>query len=106
MTELQSLFGVNLRDLHQIGGAKYQRGDKLIGYWGVAFRKFCKDRKIEKPPATWNLHLIGRGSNDDANSYPVLDSNVKAAHTKPILFFVAELAREIFSHCKCFLERV
>ena len=30
---------------------------------------------------------------------------MKAAHTKPILFFVAELAREIFSHCKCYLER-
>ena len=104
MTELQSLFGVKLGDLLHVGGTKFQRGDKLIGYLGIAFRNFCRNKKIEKPPATWNLHLIGRGSNDDANSYPVLDSNVKAAHTKPMLFFVAELAREIYSHCKCYSD--
>ena len=58
-------------------------------------------KKNEKPPATWNLHLIGRGPSDSASAYPTLDSNVKAAHVKPILFFLAEISSEISSHCTC-----
>jgi len=49
------------------------------------------------------MHLFGRGANDTANAYPVLDSSVKAAHTKPILFWLAELAKDIATHCKCHL---
>jgi len=58
-------------------------------------------KKIEKPPSTWDLHYIGRGENDSKSAYPILDSNVKAAHTKPVLFYLSELATEIASHCKC-----
>lgn len=104
MTELKSLHGVDLFRLHQLGGTKHERGDRFMNHVGLAFRTFCKSRKIEKPPCTWNLHLIGRGANDEANQYPVLDSNVKAAHCKPIIFFLAEVAREIGSYCKCHLD--
>lgn len=45
------------------------------------------------------MHLIGRGDNDSQNSYPVLDSNIKASHTKPVLFFLSELATEIAAKC-------
>ena len=58
------------------------------------------------------MHLIGRGENDSKNSYPVVDSNVKAAHTKPMVFYLSELATEIsmlrpsnsFDFWKCFLH--
>lgn len=67
---------------------------------GIAFRKWCRARKVEVPPATWKLDLIGRSDSDSKSVYPCLDSNVKAAHTKPILFFLSELATEIAEHCK------
>ena len=70
-------------------------GDKLLNQVGIAFRRWCRMKKIDVPPATWNMHLIGRGENDSKNSYPVLDSNVKAAHTKPMVFYLSELATEI-----------
>ena len=73
---------------------------------GVAFRRWCRSKKIETPPCTWNLHLIGRGDSDCKTEYPVLDSNVKASHTKPILFFLSEIATEIYHLCKCLLTRM
>ena len=48
------------------------------------------------------MHFIGRGDNDKRN-YPELDSNVKASHTKPILFFLAEIAKELSDLCPCSL---
>lgn len=66
---------------------------------GVSFRRWCKQHKVERPPCTFNMHLIGRGDNDSQNSYPVLDSNIKASHTKPVLFFLSELATEIAAKC-------
>jgi len=79
-------------------------GNILMGKFGSAFRRWCKVRKkIEIPPCTWSLHLIGRGDGDKRN-FPELDSNVKAAHTKPILFFLAEMASEISHVCQCFLD--
>ena len=75
-------------------------GNVLLGKMGSAFRRWCRlVKKIEIPPCTWNLHWIGRGDNDKKN-YPELDSNVKAAHTKPILFFLCEVAKEISSKCE------
>ena len=77
------------------------RGNFVMNRLGMAFRKWCRKQKIERPPPTWNLHLIGRGDNDSKSAYPVLDSNIKAAHTKPILFFLSHLATEISDLCKC-----
>lgn len=98
--------GVELRSAHGVDlnvplGLQYVRGNALMNRLGMAFRRFCRERKIETPPATWNLHLYGRGENDAQSSYPVLDSSVKAAHTKPILFFLAEISRELSEHCNC-----
>lgn len=77
------------------------KGNFILSRIGMAFRRWCKKQRIETPPASWSLHLIGRGDSDSKNSYPVLDSNVKAAHTKPILFFLSESATEIYGHCGC-----
>ncbi len=77
------------------------RGNFLMSRFGMAFRRWCKQQRIETPPATWNLHLIGRGESDSKNAYPVLDSNVKASHTKPILFFLSTMATEIHGLCGC-----
>lgn len=96
---LGALQGVDI--FKPLGHNLQSRGDTLMNLLGLAFRLWCKHKKIEKPPATWNLHLIGRGSSDSANAYPTLDSNVKAAHVKPILFFLAEISSEISSHCTC-----
>lgn len=96
---LGALQGVDI--FNPMGHNLQSRGDTLMNLLGLAFRLWCKHKKIEKPPATWNLHLIGRGPSDSANSYPTLDSNVKAAHVKPILFFLAEISSEISSHCTC-----
>ena len=101
---LQALQGVNL--------GPDSVGDKLLNQIGIAFRRWCRIKKIDVPPATWNMHLIGRGENDSKNSYPVVDSNVKAAHTKPMVFYLSELATEIsmlrpsnsFDFWKCFLH--
>ena len=82
-------------------GNQDARGNKIMNQVGVSFRKWCRQQKLETPPSTWNLHLVGRGDNDSKNAYPVLDSNVKAAHTKPILFFLSFLATEISSLCGC-----
>lgn len=71
------------------------KGDALLNRIGVAFRRWCKRKKLDIPPCTWNLHLIGRGENDDKSKYPVVDSNVKAAHMKPILFFISSVATEV-----------
>lgn len=78
-----------------------ERGNLFLNKMGMAFRRWCKQRKIEKPPTTWNLGFIGRAEKNTV--YPCLDSNVKAAHTKPILFFLNQLAAEVASHCSCFL---
>jgi len=101
VTSLEVLHGVNIFFPQVDGQQAY--GNKLMNNLGVAFRLWCRSKKIEKPPAVWDLHLIGRGENDSKNTFPILDSNVKAAHTKPILFFLSELARELASHCPCFL---
>ncbi len=74
-----------------------------MNHLGQAFRFWCRKKRIERPPATWDMHLIGRGDSDSKNSYPVLASGVKAAHCKPILFYLSEIATEIASHCKCVL---
>ena len=78
-------------------------GNLLLQKLGSSFRRWCRQvAKIEIPPCTWNLHLLGRGDNDKKN-YPELDSNVKAAHTKPILFFICEVAKEVSTLCQCVL---
>ena len=78
-------------------------GNVILQKLGSAFRKWCRQvAKIEIPPCTWNLHLLGRGDSDKKN-YPELDSNVKAAHTKQILFFVCEVAKEMSTLCQCVL---
>ncbi|CAJ1436366.1 unnamed protein product, partial [Effrenium voratum] len=71
----------------------------LMNKLGMSFRRWCRQKHIEKPPATWNMRLIGRA--DSNTVYPALDTNVKAAHTKPILFFLADVAKEISDHCSC-----
>lgn len=81
-----------------------RRGNLVMNHLGVAFRAWCRSRKLERPPACWDMHLLGRGDSDKAGVYPQLDSGVKAAHTKIILFYLAELATEIFYHCKCAFE--
>ena len=87
--------------LQGISFAATDTGNVIMGKLGSAFRRWCRTvKRIEIPPCTWNLHLIGRGDNDKRN-YPELDSNVKAAHTKPILFFLAELFSELSQHCTC-----
>ena len=68
-------------------GNQQDKGNFVMNRIGMGFRKWCKLQRIEKPPATWSLHLINRGDSDSKNSFPVLDSTVKAAHTKPIPFF-------------------
>ena len=75
------------------------KGNALMSKLGMAFRRWCKRNKVEKPPQTWNMHLVGRSETNTV--YPNLDSNVKAAHTKPILFFLAEVAKEISDNCDC-----
>ena len=78
-------------------------GNAILQKIGSSFRRWCRQvAKIEIPPCTWNLHLLGRGDSDKKN-YPELDSNVKAAHTKPILFFICELTKEMSSLCQCVL---
>lgn len=76
------------------------RGNFVLGRLGMAFRRWCKERKLERPPAVWNLNLIGRGEGEK-NSYPTLDSNVKAIHTKLVLFFLSHVATEISNSCGC-----
>ena len=83
---LETLGNGNL--LIPILGNQDARGNDIMNQIGVSFRKWCREQKLETPPSTWNLHLVGRGDNDSKKSYPVLDSNVKAAHTKPVILFV------------------
>ena len=95
-----SLEGVDLEILDGIRGID-NKGNFLLSRLGIAFRKWCRRQHIETPPSVWNLALIGRSDNDSKNSYPVLDSNVKAAHCKPILFFLSGVATEISTQCGC-----
>lgn len=74
----------------------------LLNRVGVSFRLWCKNRRLEKPPCCWNLHMIGR--QDTGNAYPTLESSIKAAHTKPILFFLSDLATQIAAVCTCCLS--
>lgn len=85
--------------LGRLDGNRDARGNFIMSQLGVSFRRWCKQHKVERPPCTFNMHLIGRGDNDSQNSYPVLDSNIKASHTKPVLFFLSELATEIAAKC-------
>jgi len=96
---LAALGGVDI--FFQRNGTPLAHRNKIMNLLGQGFRLWCKRKKIEKPPSTWDLHYIGRGENDSKSAYPILDSNVKAAHTKPVLFYLSELATEIASHCKC-----
>ena len=72
----------------------------IMGNLGSAFRKYCRSKKIDIPPATFNLHLIGKGENDK-RGFAELDSNVKAIHTKVILFYLADLTAELSQICSC-----
>lgn len=72
--------------------------EAMMNRFGSAFRRWCRVKKEEMPPVTWNLHLINRGESDAKSTYPELDSNVKACHTKPIMFFLSELASEVHKH--------
>ena len=95
-----SLEGMDLEIPDGIRGID-NKGNFLLSRLGIAFRKWCRRQHIETPPSVWNLALIGRSDNDSKNSYPVLDSNVKAAHCKPILFFLSGVATEISTQCGC-----
>ena len=97
------IFAVQLDAMQGVVVSPGDQGNPLLGKMGSAFRRWCRVVKhIEIPPCTWNLHLLGRGDNDKKN-YPELDSNVKAAHAKPILFFLCEMCKEISSKCQCSL---
>lgn len=96
---LEALGGVDI--FFPMNGSLMTHRNKVMNVLGQAFRIWCRKKKIEKPPSTWDLHMIGRGESDSKSVYPVLDSNIKAAHTKPILFFLSELGTEIASHCRC-----
>ncbi len=100
MLSLATLQGVVIT---QPVGTQDARGNDILNRVGMGFRKWCRQQKVETPPSTWNLHLIGRGENDTKNAYPVLDSGVKASHCKPILFFLSHLATELASLCGCSL---
>ena len=102
VTSLVSLEGVDLEIPAGIRGMD-NRGNFLLSRLGIAFRRWCRKQRIETPPSVWNLALIGRSDSDSKNSYPVLDSNVKAAHCKPILFFLSGVATEISTQCGCIL---
>ena len=72
--------------------------EAMMNRFGAAFRRWCRIKNEELPPVMWSLHLINRGESDAKSSFPELDSNVKACHTKPILFFLSELASEVHQH--------
>lgn len=92
---LPSLQGVAIGD---------RTGNELVGQIGSAFRRWCREvKKIDIPPCVWSMHMIGRGDTD-GRGYPELDSNIKAAHTKPILFFLCEIANDLASKCSCSLD--
>ena len=74
----------------------------ILNKVGVSFRMWCKDRHVERPPCNGSLHMIGR--QDTGNAYPTLESGIKAAHTKPILFYLSELATQIADVCGCCLS--
>ena len=98
---LDTLRGQSLQSLLGVSIGPTDGANTVIGKFGSAFRRWCKTvKKIEIPPCTWNMHFIGRGDNDKRN-YPELDSNVKASHAKPILFFLAEIAKELSDLCPC-----
>ena len=102
VTSLTSLQGISM--VVPDGQRVDARGNCIMNKVGMAFRRWCRLQRIETPPCTWNLHMIGRGDSDSKNQYPVLDSNIKAAHVKPILFFLSGLATEISTFCDCILS--
>lgn len=87
---LQSLQGVSVEGSN----------DTAMGKLGVSFRRWCRQKGLEIPPVCWNMNLISRGESDKRN-YPELDSNVKAVHTKTILFFLADVASDVAKVCQC-----
>lgn len=101
------VFAIPGRDLRCMQGIKLEAadtGNALMGKLGIGFRRWRRcEKKIDIPPFTWNMHLLGRAEGD-GRGYPELDSNVKAIHTKTLLFFLAELAAELFQFCNCSLD--
>ena len=90
--------GLQFQCLHGVVMDPTDTGNGLMGKLGSSFRRWCKNKRKDIPPFTWNLHLIGRGESDKRN-YPELDSNVKASHTKPLLFFLADLLHKTSQIC-------
>ena len=98
---LVAMFSQGLEIMTGVTVAPGEQGNILMGKLGSTFRRWCRStKKVEIPHCTWNLHLLGRGGNDKKN-FPELDSNVKAMHTKTILFFICDLTKEISSKCQC-----
>ena len=98
---LVALFSHGLDIMADVTVVPGDQGNILMGKLGSTFRKWCRfTKKVEIPPCAGNLHLLGRGDNDKRN-FPELDSNVKAAHTKTILFFICDLTKELSSKCQC-----
>lgn len=96
---LSQLRGQQLPSLQGVALDDGVLGNALIQKLGSAFRQWCRSKRIPIPPCTWNLHLVGRGETDE-KGYPELESNVKAVHTKIILFFLCDLARDVSTLCQ------
>ena len=55
-------------------------------------RDFCKKHKLDCPPRVFSMTALGRGTS--SREYPIVESQVKGAQMKPMMFFLAELTRK------------
>jgi hypothetical protein len=73
--------------------------DVILGKLYFAFKRWCRQQKLECPPTHFNLQSIGRSSQ---KQYPVLEGNVKASHVKPVLWFLAHVTCSLTEVCDLF----
>ena len=66
---LTALGGVDI--FFQRNGTLLAHRNKIMNLLGQGFRLWCKRKRIEKPPSTWDLQYIGRGENDSKTAYVI-----------------------------------
>ena len=85
---LTALGGVDI--FFQRNGTLLAHRNKIMNLLGQGFRLWCKRKRIEKPPSTWDLHYIGRGENDSKTAYTPCWIRTLRQPTQSLFYFICQ----------------
>ena len=63
--------------------------DDALKWLYISYVEWCKERRVTYTPQEFSLQMLGKTKQ---NEYPVLSSQVKAAHCKVLMYFIAYMS--------------